>query len=62
LAVPADSTAVLKMGKPNADRVCDKSPFRHRVQNAVAYAQVHDTQRTVIKPLVFFAIPKFRAC
>ena len=37
----------------NADPVCDKSPFHHRVQEAVAYAQVPDAQRTVVKPLVF---------
>ena len=37
----------------NADPVCDKSAFHHRVQEAVAYAQVPDTQRTVVKPLVF---------
>ena len=37
----------------NADPVCDKSSFHHRVQEAVAYAQVPDSQRTVVKPLVF---------
>ena len=37
----------------NADPVCDKSPFHHRVQEAVAYAQIPDTQRSVVKPLVF---------
>jgi pyrroloquinoline quinone biosynthesis protein E len=37
----------------NADPVCDKSPFHHRVQEAVAYAQVPDAQRTAVKPLVF---------
>jgi pyrroloquinoline quinone biosynthesis protein E len=37
----------------NADPVCDKSPFHQRVQDAVAYAQVPDAQRTVVKPLVF---------
>ena len=37
----------------NADPVCDKSPFHHRVLEAVAYAQVPDAQRTVVKPLVF---------
>jgi PqqA peptide cyclase len=37
----------------NADPVCDKSAFHHRVQEAVAYAQVPDAQRTVVKPLVF---------
>lgn len=37
----------------NADPVCDKSPLHHRVQDAVAYAQVPDAQRTVVKPLVF---------
>jgi pyrroloquinoline quinone biosynthesis protein E len=33
--------------------VCDKSPFHHRVQEAVAYAQVPDAQRANVKPLVF---------
>ena len=37
----------------NADPVCDKSAFHGRVQDAVAYAQVPDAQRTVVKPLVF---------
>jgi pyrroloquinoline quinone biosynthesis protein E len=37
----------------NTDPVCDKSPLHHRVQEAVAYAQVPDAQRTVVKPLVF---------
>ena len=37
----------------NADPVCDKSAFHSRVQDAVAYAQVPDAQRTVVKPLVF---------
>jgi pyrroloquinoline quinone biosynthesis protein E len=37
----------------NADPVCDKSPFHHRVQEAVAYAQVPDAQRANVKPLVF---------
>jgi PqqA peptide cyclase len=37
----------------NADPVCDKSAFHHRVQEAVAYAQIPDAQRTVVKPLVF---------
>ncbi len=37
----------------NADPVCDKSPFHQRVEEAVAYAQVPDAQRTVVKPLVF---------
>jgi hypothetical protein len=33
--------------------VCDKSPHNHRIQEAVSYAQVPDSQRTVVKPLVF---------
>lgn len=37
----------------NADPVCDKSPHHQRVLDAVAYAQVPDAQRTVVKPLVF---------
>ena len=37
----------------NADPVCDKSPQHHRIEEAVAYAQVPDAQRTVVKPLVF---------
>ncbi len=37
----------------NADPVCDKSPFHDRVLAAVAYAQVPDSERTIIKPLVF---------
>ena len=37
----------------NADPVCDKSAFHHRVQEAVDYAQIPDVQRTVTKPLVF---------
>ena len=37
----------------NADPVCDKSEFHRVVQDAVAYAQVPDAQRVVIKPLVF---------
>jgi pyrroloquinoline quinone biosynthesis protein E len=37
----------------NADPVCDKSPFHSRVQEAVAYAQIPDAQRTEVKPLVF---------
>ncbi|MDO8251953.1 MAG: pyrroloquinoline quinone biosynthesis protein PqqE [Rhodoferax sp.] len=37
----------------NADPVCDKSPFHHRVQEAVSYAQIPDARRTVVKPLVF---------
>jgi len=37
----------------NADPVCDKSAFHSRVQDAVAYAQVPDAQRSVVKPLVF---------
>ena len=37
----------------NADPVCDKSAFHHRVQKAVDYAQIPDVQRTVTKPLVF---------
>ena len=37
----------------NADPVCDKSEFHGVVQDAVAYAQVPDAQRVVIKPLVF---------
>jgi pyrroloquinoline quinone biosynthesis protein E len=37
----------------NADPVCDKSPFHHVIDKAVAYAQVPDSQRTVVKPMVF---------
>ncbi|HQS32274.1 pyrroloquinoline quinone biosynthesis protein PqqE [Polaromonas sp.] len=37
----------------NADPVCDKSPHHHHIEDAVAYAQVPDAQRTVVKPLVF---------
>ncbi len=37
----------------NADPVCDKSPFHDRVLAAVAYAQVPDSERTIVKPLVF---------
>ena len=37
----------------NADPVCDKSAEHHRVLEAVAYAQVPDAQRSVVKPLVF---------
>lgn len=37
----------------NADPVCDKSPFHHRVLDAVTCAQTPDDQRTVLKPLVF---------
>jgi pyrroloquinoline quinone biosynthesis protein E len=37
----------------NADPVCDKSPFHHRVQEFVAYAQVPDARRSNVKPLVF---------
>ncbi len=37
----------------NADPVCDKSSFHHKVEKAVAYAQVPDSQRTVVKPMVF---------
>ena len=37
----------------NADPVCDKSPFHPVVQEAVAYAQVPDAQRSLVKPLVF---------
>jgi pyrroloquinoline quinone biosynthesis protein E len=37
----------------NADPVCDKSPFHQRVEEAVAYAQIPDAQRTDVKPLVF---------
>jgi pyrroloquinoline quinone biosynthesis protein E len=37
----------------NADPVCDKSSFHHVVEKAVAYAQVPDAQRTVVKPMVF---------
>jgi pyrroloquinoline quinone biosynthesis protein E len=37
----------------NADPVCDKSAFHHKVEEAVAYAQVPDAQRVNVKPLVF---------
>ena len=37
----------------NADPVCDKSPFHDRVLAAVDYAQVADSDRTIVKPLVF---------
>lgn len=37
----------------NADPVCDKSPFHHVIDKAVAYAQVPDSRRTVVKPMVF---------
>lgn len=37
----------------NADPVCAKSPLHHKVEEAVAYAQVPDAQRVNVKPLVF---------
>ncbi|HUN92405.1 MAG TPA: pyrroloquinoline quinone biosynthesis protein PqqE [Burkholderiaceae bacterium] len=37
----------------NADPVCDKSPFRDRVDAAIALAELPDAQRTAVKPLVF---------
>jgi len=37
----------------NADPVCDKSSMHDRVSQAVAYAQVPDSQREVAKPMVF---------
>ena len=37
----------------NHDPVCDKSSAHHIVLEAVAYAQIPDSQRTVVKPLVF---------
>ncbi len=37
----------------NADPVCDKSPFHHVVEEAVAYAQVPDSQRSAVKPMLF---------
>ena len=37
----------------NPDPVCDKSSDHHIVLEAVAYAQIPDSQRTVVKPLVF---------
>lgn len=37
----------------NADPVCDKSPQHQTVLDAVAYAQIPDAQRSVVKPLVF---------
>ena len=37
----------------NADPVCDKSPLHGRIEEAVAYAQIPDAERTTVKPLVF---------
>ena len=37
----------------NPDPVCDKSEHHHKVLEAVAYAQIPDDQRVVVKPLVF---------
>jgi len=37
----------------NADPVCDKSPHHRHITEAVAYAQIPDNQRTVVKPLMF---------
>lgn len=37
----------------NADPVCDKSGFHHRVEEAVDYAQIPDAQRVEVKPLIF---------
>ena len=37
----------------NADPVCDKSPHHHVVQAAVTLAQVPDSLRSNVKPLVF---------
>jgi pyrroloquinoline quinone biosynthesis protein E len=37
----------------NADPVCDKSALHDRVTEAVAYAQIPDSQRDNIKPLIF---------
>jgi pyrroloquinoline quinone biosynthesis protein E len=37
----------------NADPVCDKSQHHQVVLDAVAFAQIPDTQRVEVKPLVF---------
>ncbi|MFM7698632.1 MAG: pyrroloquinoline quinone biosynthesis protein PqqE [Limnohabitans sp.] len=37
----------------NADPVCDKSSHHQKVLDAVAYAQVPDSKRVEVKPLVF---------
>lgn len=37
----------------NADPVCEKSPMRERVVQAIEYAQIPDEQRQNVKPLVF---------
>lgn len=37
----------------NADPVCDKSAFHHKIDEAVAYAQIPDSQRKTVKPLIF---------
>ncbi len=37
----------------NADPVCDKSAHHQAVLDAVAYAQIPDSQRVEVKPLVF---------
>jgi pyrroloquinoline quinone biosynthesis protein E len=37
----------------NADPVCDKSNMHSRVTEAVDYAQIPDSQRQTVKPLVF---------
>lgn len=46
--------AFLLSGDPaNADPVCDKSPFHHRVTQAVAQAQRPEAERPLTRPLVF---------
>ena len=37
----------------NADPVCDKSAFHSRIEDAVAYAQIPDSERKTVKPLIF---------
>ena len=37
----------------NADPVCDKSAFHHKIEEAVAYAQIPDSERKTVKPLIF---------
>ena len=46
--------AYMLSGDPaNADPVCDKSPHHHVVEAAVELAQIPDSERTVVEPLIF---------
>lgn len=37
----------------NADPVCDQSAHHHKIEEAVAYAQIPDGERQTVKPLIF---------